>query len=69
MFAAALKSTHQSLREEEKIIKKAVQKIQWEDWEIFIKINHFHSVRIWDNKKKSTVKKFDESKFLHDIKT
>lgn len=35
---------------------------------IFIKISHFHSVRIQDNKKKATVRKLDEGKLLYDIK-
>lgn len=53
------------IKGERKAINKATQKTE----RIFIKISHFHSVRIWDKKRKPIMKKFDEGKFLHDIKT
>lgn len=66
MSAAALKNTYQSSKEEKEAIKKAAQKIQWEDWENFYQNKPLPQCK---NKRKSTVKKFDEGKLLHDIKT
>lgn len=69
MSATTLKNTHQSSREKEKLSRRQLKRFNGKTDKIFIKISHFHSVRIWDKKRKSTMKKFDEGKFLHDIKT
>lgn len=69
MSAAALKNTHQSSREKEKLSRRLLKRFSGKIERILIKISHFHSVRIWDKKRKSTMNKFDEGKFLHDIKT
>lgn len=47
-----------------KLLKRFNRKIE----RIFIKISHFHIVRIQDNKTKATLKKLDEGKLLHNVK-
>lgn len=69
MSTTALINRHQPSREKEKLSRRPLKRFNRKIERIFIKISHFHNVTIWDKKRKPTMKKFDEGKFIHDIKT